>query len=115
MKDYAKRCVAYVVGNSFLNKAIIIYDNQTQRSYPFNGSNLIHDMSEKVYISSVKDENNYKLYQYNSGKYINLSIDGNTFSGIDLETGLTFSGNYNEKAVEIYDKEFEKSFTYNLE
>lgn len=115
MKDYAKRCVAYVVGSSFLNKAITVYDNQNKRSYPFNGSSLIHDMSEKAYISSIKVENDYKLYQYKSGKYINLTISENAFSGEDLETGLPFSGKFSENVVEINDKEFDQLFTYNLD
>lgn len=115
MKDYAKRCVAYVVGSSILNKAITVYDNQSKRSYPFNGSSLIHDMSEKVYISSVKDGNNYKLYQYKTGKYINLSITENSFSGIDLESGLIFNGKISGNEVEIFDNEFDQAFTYTLD
>lgn len=54
------------------------------------------------------------IFDYGSGTYINLNINGNRFSGFDYETGSHFNGMINGGMVNIYDFQSGRYFNYGV-
>lgn len=54
------------------------------------------------------------IFDYGSGTYINLNINGNRFDGFDYETGAYFNGMINNRMVNIYDFQHGRSFNYGV-
>lgn len=54
------------------------------------------------------------IYDYGSGSYINIRINGNKFNGYDYETNYYFSGSVNGGMVNIYDYQYGKYFNFGV-
>lgn len=78
-----------------------------------NNAISAYDYGRSCHISgSASSRNNFSIYDYGVSAYINLTIDGDKFSGCDYSSGYHFSGTVRSKSVSFYD--YQTSTYYNF-
>lgn len=76
------------------------------------GSNYINmfDYGRNSYVVGTLPS----IYDYGSGSYINMNIEGNRFNGYDYESGSYFNGFVNGGMVTIFDYQQGRYFNFGI-
>lgn len=94
-----------------------VYDYGQGKYVPVRFSSAIGSKHIKMYDCS---RNSYiagtlpSIYDYSSGSYINIRINGNRFNGYDYESNYYFTGSVNGGMVTIYDYQYGKYFNFGV-
>ena len=70
----------------------------------------IYDYSRGGYIQGSLDQ----VYDYVSGSYISLHVNGNTFNGYDYERGFYFNGQISNGGISFFDYEMALYYNYSF-
>lgn len=114
MEDYKRACVAAVAAAIFSRRNISsVYDygmgQYHMYSSNYNGSQIsIYDYSRGGYMQG----NTEQVYDYVSGSYVSLRINGSAFNGYDYESGYYFNGHLSGNSITFYDYEVGQYFNY---
>ena len=94
-----------------------VYDYGRSKYVPVSfssaaGSKYInmYDYGRNSYVAGTLPS----IYDYATGAYINIRINGNRFNGYDYESNYYFSGSVNGGMVTIYDYQYGKYFNFGV-
>lgn len=70
----------------------------------------IYDFDRNGYLTGMVPN----LYDYPSGAYINVNVNGDQFNGFDYQTSRWFNGSVNGSMVLVFDGEVGRYFNYGV-
>lgn len=88
------------------SKYVLVHFNSTSGPNHVN----LFDYDRSSYVTGTLPT----IFDYGSGTYINLNINGNRFNGFDYETGSHFNGMINGNMVNIFDFQHGRYFNYGV-
>jgi hypothetical protein len=104
MLHFKKRAVSYIAGRLISgSNSCSVFDPIHSAYFNYSGTvfnNInIYDYTRSSYLTG--DSNS--IYDYGTGQYISLKIQGHQFSGYDYETCCYFKGSVNGNKINFYD------------
>ena len=106
-------CIAAAIASGSTPRSV--YDYSQQKHISISGSATtssvnIYDYDRGCYISG----NSNSFYDYGTGSYVSLKVNGNQFQGYDYDEGHSYEGEISNKSVSIYDYGESTYFQYKV-
>ncbi len=111
MKEETRRAIASTAAARINKKSIssiYSYDQKKHTPVSCDKDGDMYDYGSKAFVSKSGSD----LFHYGTHAHINLSIDGDRFSGYDYDSKHHFVGNVNGSSIQIYDHGEHKYFNY---
>ena len=114
MNPNTRACVAYITaGLSGLVKVTSLYDHTETK--PLNVTGVVaagkidvYDFDRSCHVSGSLEN----LYDYGNKAHIQITVNGDKFSGYDYASKFHFSGTVEEGVVSLYDYQTEVYYRY---
>ncbi len=74
----------------------------------------IYDFDRSENISGELKPEGYSLHDYSCGSQLSLTVEGNTFKGMDDRSGKNFKGSVDGNRVMLFDAEHAQRRTFTL-
>jgi hypothetical protein len=115
MNANSRACIAYIAAGLCGSLGTSVYDYSQSKHINISGNvesnNVgIYDCDRGCHISGTPNS----LYDYGNSAHIQLTMNGNQFSGYDYHTSSHFSGNVNGNSISIYDYETSSHYRYSV-
>lgn len=115
MEHSKRRAIAYIVGRIISRKAsgaVLDYENSNYFNFGGNVEDPISvfDYSRSSYLTGNKSS----IFDYKSGQYITLKIEGTNFSGFDYESGKYYSGSVHLNSISFFDYDESAYFNFSI-
>lgn len=114
MKDHVRAAIASIARASHSGASpSAIYDFSKGKHRIISGSYSdgavnAYDHEIGAHISGTMGN----LYHFGEGAHIQITMNGNSFTGYDFGSGYHFSGNVNGSNVTVYDFESSQHYSY---
>lgn len=116
MEDYKRVCVVALIASISCHRNVSsVYDFGKGQYFMYStnmsGSSIsVYDYSREGYMQGNIDQ----VYDYISGSYISLQVNGQTFNGYDFERGFYFNGQIGNGVISFFDYEMSLTFNYSF-
>jgi len=116
MTDEKRACIAaiaYVAISHNTSNAIYDYHRSiyVNLGIQCNGSLFnVYDYDRSGYLGGYLPN----IFDYPSGYYIQLSINGRNFTGFDYETSTYYNGFVNGRSISVYDYEHNQYYLFGM-
>jgi hypothetical protein len=120
MEMYKRRIVAFILGRIISGKdSSSIYDCDTYSYSNIEGDFVsekidVFDSERRRFLSGNKANDNISLFDYLSGKFIEIKINGCGFDGYDYEDSELFNGEVLDDKISIFDYHDSKRYDYTI-
>jgi hypothetical protein len=120
MEMHKRRIVAYVIGRIISQKeshTIFDYDSSSYSNIEGDVKTSkidVFDSEQKRLLSGDMSEDNLSLFDYLSGKFVEIKINGREFDGYDYEYSQLFNGEVSEDKISIFDFHESKRYDYTI-
>ena len=121
MKTHTRAAIAFIVANVVTETTVeSIHDCSTEKDVSFEGITsptkiFLRDPQRGATLSGGSKNGIFALYDSGDLCEIVLSIKGNKFSGLSLNSSTTFSGTVEDSKVRLYDSDDAKEFEFTFE
>ena len=113
MKAGTRASIAYIAAKLSGSNSSHVYDYSNSKFLNFSGSANsssvnVYDFDRSCYITGSPTS----LFDYGNSAHIQLSMNGNKFTGYDYDSGNHFSGTIRGNSINLYDYETSSFYDY---